>query len=372
MAATFDMMGRRAFFGQAGAFVAWHPLALRGRVRVVQWGMLHDHAIGKFKALKQLAGDFELAGIVDDRASTSRHERHDCSIFEGERIMSPEDVWADDSIKGVLVETPNEDLLDVAWQCARHGLAIHLEKPGGDDHARFAALMEFCRARGIPVQMGYMFRTNPAIAFAARAVREGWLGKMISVEADMNHDYGGPGYGDYIASFKGGLMYNLGCHLVDFILPMMPGMPLRAHVVSLPSPEDTGNPGTNCISVLEWKTSTVTLRAARNAACSRRRLRIQGTKGALELCPMERFDGRPLMVELRLKESVGAYGKGEHLVDCGVQTGRFTGQLLEFARIVKGESRNPPEQYRHDTNVHKVTLMACGMNLDTKATGGTK
>ena len=356
------MMDRRTFLGLSGAYAA-HGVSLpaKKRVRVVQWGMLHDHAIVKYRTLKKLSDDFDFAGIVDDRASKSPHEGHDCSAFGNERILSPAEVWADRSIQGVFVEVPNGDLLDVAWQCARHGVAIHLEKPGGEDHSVYVALMDHCRTHGIPVQMGYMFRTNPAVRFVARAVREGWLGEMISIEADMSHDYGGPGYNAYIAAFKGGLMYNLGCHLVDFILPMMPGLPSRAHVVRLPTPGDEGNPGTNCVSVLEWKSATVTLRTARRAACAMRGLRVQGTKGMIDIRPLERFDGCPLTLNLHLKEPAGGYAKGSHVVDCGVQTDRFSGQLREFAQIVRGERPNPPGQYAHDIDVHRVTLMACGM-----------
>lgn len=376
-------MNRRGFLGLTAAFAAagctttetkkvdavtratpvvpWKPFPNAKKVRVVQWGMCHEHADGKFKSVKKLPDDYELVGIIDDRESKTPREDRDFKVFDGVPRMTPEQLWADKSIQCVFVEVTNDDLIPIAWKVAKHGLAMHLDKPCGQNLKKFEALMDFCKARGIPVQIGYMFRVNPAIKFATKAVQEGWLGDIISVEADMYHDYGSKNYNAYIASFKGGIMYNLGCHLVDFILPMMPGMPTKAHVVRLPAPGDPDNAGTNCVSVLEWPHATVTVRSSRHAACSNRWLRIQGTKGAIDLRPIERFDGKPTKLEMRLKFDVPGYKKGTHVVDCGIQKDRYADQLKELADIVRGRRPNPPGQYDHDVAVHKATLMACGM-----------
>ena len=376
-------MNRRDFLGLTAAFAAagctttetkkvdavtratpvvpWKPFPNAKKVRVVQWGMCHEHADGKFKSVKKLPDDYELVGIIDDRESKTPREDRDFKVFDGVPRMTPEQLWADKSIQCVFVEVTNDDLIPIAWKVAKHGLAMHLDKPCGQNLKKFEALMDFCKARGIPVQIGYMFRVNPAIKFATKAVKEGWLGDIISVEADMYHDYGSKNYNAYIASFKGGIMYNLGCHLVDFILPMMPGMPTKAHVVRLPAPGDPDNAGTNCVSVLEWPHATVTVRSSRHAACSNRWLRIQGTKGAIDLRPIERFDGKPTKLEMRLKFDVPGYKKGTHVVDCGIQKDRYADQLKELADIVRGRRPNPPGQYDHDVAVHKATLMASGM-----------
>ena len=376
-------MNRRDFLGLTAAFAAagctttetkkvdavtratpvvpWKPCPNAKKVRVVQWGMCHEHADGKFKSVKKLPDDYELVGIIDDRESKTPREDRDFKVFDGVPRMTPEQLWADKSIQCVFVEVTNDDLIPIAWKVAKHGLAMHLDKPCGQNLKKFEALMDFCKARGIPVQIGYMFRVNPAIKFATKAVKEGWLGDIISVEADMYHDYGSKNYNAYIASFKGGIMYNLGCHLVDFILPMMPGMPTKAHVVRLPAPGDPDNAGTNCVSVLEWPHATVTVRSSRHAACSNRWLRIQGTKGAIDLRPIERFDGKPTKLEMRLKFDVPGYKKGTHVVDCGIHKARYADQLKELADIVRGRRPNPPGQYDHDVAVHKATLMACGM-----------
>ncbi len=342
--------------------VTWKPFPDAKKVRVVQWGMRHEHASGKFNSLKKLPDDYELVGIVDDLSSKTPAEVNGLKLYDGVPRLTPEQVWADKSINCVFVEVTNDDLPGVAWKCAKHGLAMHMDKPAGQKFAQYEALVKFCKARGIPLQMGYMFRVNPAIKFCQKIVKDGWLGEIINVEADMDHSYGSAGYPAYIASFKGGQMYNLGCHLVDFILPMMSGMPTRAHFVKMPAPGDPENAATHCVSVIEWPRATVMLRTTRRAACNSRLLRIQGTKGAVDLRPIERFDGKPTSLELRLAHDVPGYKKGTHIVNCGVQKDRYADQLKELADIVRGRVPNP-DLYDHDIAVHKVTLMACGMEV---------
>ena len=340
--------------------IPWKPFKDAKKVRVVQWGMRHEHADGKFKSVRKLPDDYELVGIVDDLSSKTPAERRNFKLYDGVPRLTPEQVWADKSIQCVFVEVTNDDLPGVAWQCAKHGLAMHMDKPAGQKFAQYEALVKFCKARGIPLQMGYMFRVNPAIRFCQKIVKDGWLGEIINIEADMDHNYGSADYPGYIASFKGGQMYNLGCHLVDFILPMMPGMPTRAHFIRMPAPGDPENSATHCVSVIEWPRATVMLRTTRKAACCSRLLRIQGTKGAVDLRPIERFDGKPTTLELRLAHDVPGYKKGTHVVDCGVQKDRYADQLKELADIVRGRIPNP-DLYDHDIAVHRVTLMSCGV-----------
>ena len=339
--------------------VMWKPFPEAKKVRVVQWGMRHEHADGKFKSVKKLPDDYELVGIVDDLSSKTLAEKRNFKLYDGVPRLTPEQVWADKSIQCVFVEVTNDDLPGVAWKCAKHGLAMHMDKPAGQKFAQYEALVKFCKARGIPLQMGYMFRVNPAIRFCQKIVKDGWLGEILNVEADMDHNYGSDSYPAYIASFRGGQMYNLGCHLVDFIMPMMPGMPTRAHVVKMPAPGDPESSATHCVSVLEWPRATVTLRTTRRAACCSRLLRIQGTRGAVDLRPIERFDGKPLNLELRLAHDVPGYKKGTHVIKFGPQKDRYADQLKELADIVRGRIPNP-DLYDHDIAVHRVTLMSSG------------
>ena len=90
-----------------------------------------------------------------------------------------------------------------------------------------------------------------------------------------------------------------------------------------------------------------------------RRLRICGTEGSIDLCPLERLDGGVLQLQLRLRNGNAEYAAGTHTVEFGVQEDRYAGQLVELAQMIRGEIRNP-YTCEHDCLVQEVTLAASG------------
>ena len=117
--------------------VKWKPFPDAKKVRVVQWGIRHEHASGKFGSMKKLPDDYELVGVVDDTASKTLAEVNGTKMYDGVPRLTPEQVWADKSIQCVFVEVTNDDLPGVAWKCAKHGLAMHMDKPAGQKFAQY-------------------------------------------------------------------------------------------------------------------------------------------------------------------------------------------------------------------------------------------
>jgi predicted dehydrogenase len=331
------------------------------KVRIGQIGICHEHAAGKITSLRGMPDVFEIVGVVDDRSSTSaRFAGADLKPYDGLRFMSEEELLSIPGLQAVTVETPNSDLVPTALRCMERNLAMHLDKPGGEDLKLFGKLRKGCEERKLPFQMGYMFRNNPAIQFSKRAVGAGWLGEVFEVQASMSHNYGGNAYQEYLGKFRGGIMFNLGCHLIDFIAPML-GRPEQV-VPSLKSAP--GFPDTiknNCLTIMEYRNATVTLRACsfEVEGLPNRRLKICGTKGTIDLCPMERFDGKPLQTRLSLIEGNSEYTAGPHTIDFGIQRDRYADQLHELARTVNGEMENP-YGYEHDYLVQELLLACAG------------
>ena len=93
-----------------------------------------------------------------------------------------------------------------------------------------------------------------------------------------------------------------------------------------------------------------------------RRLIVCGTKGTAEVCPLEypgRYDVDPLQVRLTLREDTPEYPAGTHLVNAGTMDGRYEAQLIELARVITGEIKDP-YTYAHDLLTHEVILAAAG------------
>ena len=194
-------------------------------------------------------------------------------------------------------------------------------------------------------------------------VRKGWLGDVFSIEADMNHNYGGDPYQEYLGAMKGGIVYNLICHLIDYITPWM-GRP--ENIVSIRKSTANVRDGieNNCVVLFEYPHATATLRACckEAAGSSFRRLKVSGTKGLFELCPIERFDGQPLVMTLKLAEGNEQYEAGSHTIDFGPQSDRYIGQLSELAKIIRGEIPNPCA-YDMDLLVHELVLRSSGYDI---------
>jgi len=331
------------------------------RIKIGQIGIGHEHAAAKMQSLRALPEVYEVVGVVDDSHSrAAKFPNADMSPYAGLPWMTEEELLAVPGLQAVAIETPNLDLVPTAMRGLDRGLAMHMDKPGGDDLALFGRLLEGCRAKRLPFQMGYMLRNNPALRFAQAAIQSGWLGEVFDIQATMSHDYGGEPYQEYLANFRGGIMFNLGCHLIDMVVAML-GRPAGVTPFPKAAPGSPGDAMNNCLAVLDYPQAHAMV-----SACSRevdglnhRRFKLCGTRGTIELCPLERFDGQPLTLRLTLREGNARYGAGTHIVDFGVQHDRYRAQLLELARIISGEIENP-YSYDHDFLVQEVVLAAAG------------
>lgn len=332
------------------------------KIKIAQIGVSHEHASGKMMSLKKLPDIYDIAGYVNDLkfCTTPHHVKSLHNCFADLKELTLDQVLNDIDIKAVVIETPNNELVPMAMKFAERGIAMHLDKPAGLDFELYGKLLDICKVQKIPFQMGYMFRGNPAFQFCIKAIREKLIGDVISVQADMNHGYGGAPYQEYISNFLGGLTYNLGCHLIDFITAAM-GRPQNVTGFLKSAPGDAENIKNNCLAVLEYPDSYAVI-----SSCSRqknnvdgRMIRIVGTNGIIVFSPIERFDGKPVTMELQLAEDRNLFHAGKHTLEFPVQKDRYTEQLIELAAMIRGEKESS-YSFEHDYLVHEITLAAAG------------
>ena len=157
-------------------------------------------------------------------------------------------------------------------------------------------------------------------------------------------------------------MYNLGCHLIDFVVAAL-GRPEKVTPFLKSAPGYPASVRNNCMAVLEYPHAIATLRSCSKdiANTDGRRMKIVGTNGSIAFNPLERFDGKPVELSLNLAAAAGEFPAGKHTLRFPPQADRYEAQLLELARIIRGEIQNP-YSYEHDCLVHEVTLAAAGYN----------
>ena len=329
------------------------------KIKIGQIGVCHEHASGNIEALKKMSDIYEIVGIVDDRSSNAaRFGIDNFKYYEGLKWMTEEELFNTPGLQAVTVETANFDLVPAAIRCMERNLAIHMDKPGGDDLELFGKLLKGCKERHLPFQMGYMFRANPAIKFCQKIIRKNLLGDIFEIQADMSHNYGGNIYQQYLSHFKGGIMFNLGCHHIDFVVSLL-GRPEKITSFLKSTSEAANDAKNNCLAVLEYPNTIVSIYAC-DIKPGERRIMIYGSQGSLELSPIERFDGKPVQIKMTLRKGDEEYSAGIHNIDLGVMNDRYEGQLLELAMMIRGEIENP-YTYEHDYLVQECLLKACEM-----------
>lgn len=326
-------------------------------LRTLFYGQTHEHAPGKLETLKKMRDEFDIVAIVDDFPRKSPMYRDQVWDTADYPIVSEAEAWSIPDIDVGFVEVTNCNIMEIAAKFAERGIPMHCDKPCGEDFEAYRKVVEMCRARDIPMQIGYMYRTNPALKFVWDFVRAGHLGEIGFVEADMNHAYNHDNYAEYMQTFEGGILYSLGCHLVDMIEPIVKGDPVKVTRVLKSAFGYPAGGKTDGLALMEFPETNVLVRTACEmpGGILSRRLRVDGTNGTVDLCPIERFDGEELTLALTLREAAGGCSAGRQVLRFGVQTDRYEGQLRELAAVVRGEKKNG-QDYDRDLRVHALTL----------------
>lgn len=333
------------------------------KIRIGQLGIGHNHGAMRMKALRGLSDYFEVVGVAEDDPAWLE-KRRDLPAYEGLPMMSEAELLAVPGLEAVMIEKDGPQLLEAAQRCAARGLHLCMDKPGGEDLAGFRQLCDTVKSRNLAFQMGYVYRTNPALRFCFEAAKNGWLGDIFEIHAVMSRDDSeNEPYRQWMGKFKGGAMYIFAGYLIDVVLKLL-GAPDKV----TPFLRQTRDDGVvdNGLAVLEYPRATATVRVSivEIEGYKYRRVIVCGTKGSFELSPIEyQAVETPLKVRLTLKEPCGKYAAGTHTVDCGPMGNRYQTQQIEFARVVRGEIANPyPVEYEY--LLQKTLLEASGFRFN--------
>jgi len=343
---TRRMTSRRSFLAASAAFAA-PAFAAAPRIRLGQIGAQHAHAGGKMEAVQRLSDLYDVVGLAAD-------EGHQGKEYAGLPRLSTEALLALPGLQAVTVETRVENSCASALQAIQAGKHVHLDKPGALGHDEFKTMRLEAEKRGLTVQMGYMLRYNPAFSLTFQAVREGWLGEITEIEAMMGK-LANAGTRKELSALAGGGMFELGCHMIDAVLTLL-GKPAEVKAFSTPTQADGMKD--NQLAVLVYPKATVTLRCnhADPFGGPRRRFQVTGTKGNIEIMPMESGE-----LVARFSEPHGTYKKGEQRLKLSVPKGRYDGEFIDLAKVIRGEKKLAWDA-AHDIAVHETVLLASGQN----------
>jgi predicted dehydrogenase len=325
--------------------------APKPRVKIGQIGVGHAHAskLSVFRA----SLDYEVVGIVEPDVEL-RKRAETQPAFRDLPWMTQEQLLNIPSLEAVLVETRVRDLLDTAEACLAAGKHIHLDKPAGVSLPQFRKVLDSAAKQKRLVQMGYMYRYNPGVVLLRQFLTDGWLGDVFEVHAVMSKVVP-PADRLKFAEFKGGVMFDLGGHLVDLVVGVLGQpqsvTPFNQHSSSIEDPL-----ADNMLSVLAYPRATATIRssALEVEGFSRRHLTVCGTEGTFHIQPLD-----DPAATVSLSRARGDYKAGTQEIPFPKYT-RYIDDAADMARTIRGEKR-ADFTAEHDFAVQNTLLQACEM-----------
>lgn len=329
------------------------------RIRIAQIGTsTNSHGNSIFHSLKKQSDLFELVGFALPENEREKFPER-MSEFEGCRELTVEQILADPTIDAVAVETEEIYLTQYALLAAQQGKHIHMEKPGGISLPDFERLIRAVKAKQTVFHTGYMYRYNPAIIDLLDRIQSGELGEILSVEAQMSCCHP-KALRDWLANFPGGMMFFLGCHLIDLVLRIQ-GNPTEIHPLSCSTGLDGVQSEDFGMAVLTYPhgVSFVKTIATEKGGFARRQLVVTGTKKTVEIKPLEMYGDPDLQYTTVTEYASDNWG------DTGTtysteQFDRYDAMMASFAAMVRGEKQNP-YTYEYELQLYKTVLRCCGM-----------
>jgi len=320
------------------------------RIKIGQIGVGHAHAskLGVYRA----SPDYEVVGIVEPDAAL-RRQAESQAAYRDLPWMTREQFLNVPGLQAVTVETRVRDLLDNAEACIAAGKHVHLDKPAGESLPQYRRILDAAAKQKLLVQMGYMYRYNPGVILLREMLRQGWLGDVFEVHTVMSKVIPAAGRGELIP-YKGGLMFELGCHVIDLVVGVL-GKPAAVHAFSRHSSKIDDGLLDNMLAVFEYPNATASVKASALEVDGgeRRHFVLCGTEGTFHIQPLDNPSAR-----VTLSAAHGEYRKGYQDIRFP-KFDRYVADAADMARIIRGEK--PSDfSYDHDWSVQESLLKACG------------
>ena len=346
-------MNRRLFLQTSivgAAAVGMNGLAAEGgtqapRIKIGFLGTAHSHFREKLKVVRE-SPDFDLIGLCEEDEPVRTKGPADVRWMTRQALFGATDV--------IVVESAVRDHAAHAKAALLAGKHVHLEKPPADTLQGLRELLDLARERQRLLQVGYMWRHNPGINVVFEAVRKGWLGDVFLVRATMN-TLGGEAQRREWGEFRGGAMFEQGCHLVDALVRLL-GKPIKV----TPFLKHHGVPADpladNTVAVFEFPRALgiITSAPLQPNAGPYRFFEVLGSNGTARVQPLE-----PPGVTLDLTKAVGPYKAGAQEVKLPAYR-RYVDEFIELATALR--SRKPlPVPMEDELTIHEALLRACEM-----------
>ncbi len=318
-------------------------------IKIGQIGIGHNHAEAKMRAVRKFPELFEVVGYAEDNEEWIK-KRGNFPAYKGLSRLSVDEII--EQCDAILVECDVWNLTEIAQKCIDAGKHIHMDKPASGTLKEYKTLLDTAKDNNLVIQLGYMYRYNPAVQKCFELIKNGSLGEIYSVNAEMS-TFHSPEYKKWLKNFGGGIMYILGSHLVDLIVYIM-GKPDKVTSFLKHTMLDGVDVEDNNLAVLEYEKALarIFVSSVEVNGWGRRQFMVSGSKGTINIMPLENTitaTYSDITITNKPYEDVKEYIEFEDVPkDC-----RYDDMMQDFYCYIKGTKENP-FTYEHDYAVQEV------------------
>jgi len=319
------------------------------RIKIGQIGIGHNHGEAKMLAVRKFPELFEVVGYAEENERWIE-KRGNNSGYEGLSYLSVEEVI--EKSDAILIESDVWDLTKYAKMCVDAGKHIHMDKPASGTLEEYKYILDTAKETNLVVQLGYMYRYNPAVLKCFEHIKNGDLGEIYSINAEMS-TFHPIEYRKWLTNFGGGIMYILGSHLVDLIVYML-GEPKKVTSFLKRTGLDGVDFEDNNLAVLEYDKALarIFVSSVEVNGFGRRQLMVSGSKGTVNICPLE----RPITMtysDTSIADKTYEDRKITISFEDNTADGRYDDMMQDFYAYIIGTKQNP-FTYKHDFLVQRV------------------
>lgn len=319
------------------------------KIKIGQIGIGHNHGGAKMAAVRKFPELFEVVGWSEENEEWVKRRGNNPEYADLPRLSADEVIAKSDA---VLVETDVWNLTETAQKCVDAGCHIHMDKPASGTLGEYRHLLDTAKSKGLILQLGYMYRYNPAIRECLKKIQNGDLGEIYSINAEMS-TYHPVEYKRWLTNFKGGIMYILGSHLIDLIVYIL-GKPQKTTSFLKHTGLDGVDFEDNNLAVLEYEKALarVFVSSVEVNGFGRRQFVVSGSRGTFNIYPIE----RPLTATWSDTEIADKTYEDRKIFlpfEDNTATGRYDEMIKDFYSYVVGEKENP-FTYEHEYAVQEV------------------
>lgn len=202
----------------------------------LRWGILSTAAIARKKVVPgmQTAERCAVVAIASRDAEAARRVAGELRIPKVHG--SYQALLADPEVDAVYIPLPNHLHAEWTIAAARAGKHVLCEKPLALSAADAARMVDACRAEGVRLMEGFMYRLHPSWVAVRELVASGRIGRLQTVQSWFSYYNDDPANIRNIRDYGGGALLDIGCYSVNLSRMLFGAEPARVEAAMVRDP----------------------------------------------------------------------------------------------------------------------------------------